>query len=85
MTTEFTLSDLDVSDGTATVVDIVSDGSQIGDGFRDRLIAMGLRKGKTVKVLRKAPAGDPYQVRVGSTTEIAIRKTEARLVLISKS
>ena len=85
MTTEFTLSDLDVSDGTATVVDIVSDGSQIGDGFRDRLIAMGLRKGKTVKVLRKAPAGDPYQVRVGSTTEIAIRKTEAKLVLIYKS
>jgi ferrous iron transport protein A len=46
---------------------------------------MGLRKGKTVKVLRKAPAGDPYQVRVGSTTEIAIRKTEAKLVLITKS
>jgi|TARA_B100001173_G_C15936071_1_gene524995 ferrous iron transport protein A len=85
MTTELTLSDLDVSDGTATVVDIISDGSQIGDGFRDRLIAMGLRKGKTVKVLRKAPAGDPYQVRVGSTTEIAIRKTEAKLVLITKS
>ena len=42
-------------------------------------------EGKTVKVLRKAPAGDPYQVRVGSTTEIAIRKTEAKLVLISKS
>ena len=85
MTTELTLSDLDVSDGTAIVVDIVSDGSQIGDGFRDRLIAMGLRKGKTVKVLRKAPTGDPYQVRVGSTTEIAIRKTEAKLVVISKS
>jgi ferrous iron transport protein A len=85
MTTDLTLSDLDVSDGTATVVEIISDGSQIGDGFRDRLIAMGLRKGKTVKVLRKAPAGDPYQVRVGSTTEIAIRKTEAKLVLITKS
>ncbi len=85
MTTDLTLSDLDVSDGAATVVEVITDGSQLGDGFRDRLIAMGLRKGKTVKVLRKAPAGDPYQVRVGSTTEIAIRKNEAKLVLISKA
>ena len=78
------LSNLEVRDGVATVVDVISDGTQIGDGFKDRLIAMGLRKGKSVQVMRKAPTGDPYQVRVGSTTEIAIRKQEANLVIIEK-
>ena len=36
------------------------------------------------EVLRKAPGGDPYEVRVGSTTEIAIRKSEASLVDITQ-
>ncbi|MCP4831730.1 MAG: ferrous iron transport protein A [Gammaproteobacteria bacterium] len=78
------LSDLEVKDGVATVIDVNSDGTQLGDGFKNRLIAMGLRKGKSVQVMRKAPTGDPYQVRVGSTTEIAIRKQEAKLVVIEK-
>ena len=77
------LSELEVH-GSATVVGVRSDGTEVGDGFRDRLQAMGLRKGRSVKVLRKAPGGDPYEVRVGSTTEIAIRKSEASLVDITQ-
>ena len=77
------LSELAVH-GSATVVGVRSDGTEVGDGFRDRLEAMGLRKGRSVQVLRKAPGGDPFEVRVGSTTEIAIRKSEASLVDITQ-
>ena len=77
------LSELDVH-GSATVVAVRSDGTEVGDGFKERLEAMGLRKGRTVQVMRKAPGGDPFEVRVGSTTEIAIRKSEASLVDITQ-
>ena len=77
------LSELEVH-GSATVVGVRSDGTEVGDGFKERLEAMGLRKGRSVQVLRKAPGGDPYEVRVGSTTEIAIRKSEASLVDITQ-
>ena len=77
------LSELAVH-GSATVVGVRSDGTEVGDGFKERLEAMGLRKGRSVQVLRKAPGGDPYEVRVGSTTEIAIRKSEASLVDITQ-
>ena len=60
-----------------------SDGSELSNSFKDRLEAMGIRKGRKVQVMRKAPGGDPYEVRVGSTTEIAIRKAEAALVEIT--
>ena len=68
---------------SATVVGVSSDGSDLSNSFKDRLEAMGIRKGRTVQVMRKAPGGDPYEVRVGSTTEIAIRKSEASLVEIT--
>ena len=68
---------------SATVVGVSSDGSDLSNSFKDRLEAMGIRKGRTVQVMRKAPGGDPFEVRVGSTTEIAIRKSEAALVEIT--
>ena len=68
---------------SATVVSVNSDGTDLSNSFKDRLEAMGIRKGRTVQVMRKAPGGDPFEVRVGSTTEIAIRKSEAALVEIT--
>ena len=68
---------------SATVVSVSSNGSDLSNSFKDRLEAMGIRKGRTVQVMRKAPGGDPFEVRVGSTTEIAIRKSEAALVEIT--
>ncbi len=47
-----------------------------------RLEAMGITPNKTVKVLRKAWFGGPLHIRIGSTTEVAIRKREAELVLV---
>lgn len=83
MTSEkMTLRDLD-KDVLATVTEVLSDGSEVGDGFKTRLEAMGIIQGRSVRILRKAAAGGPYEVRVGSTTEIAIRRSEAELVLVS--
>ena len=79
---KMTLRDLEVN-AAATVSEVISDGSEIGDGFKTRLEAMGIIQGRSVRVLRKAIAGGPYEVRVGSTTEIAIRRSEAELVLVT--
>ncbi len=47
-----------------------------------RLEAMGIVPNKTVKILRKAWFGGPLHIRIGSTTEVAIRKQEAEMVLV---
>jgi len=49
--------------------------------IQSRLYALGLYPGVTVDVLRFAPAGDPMQVRIGSTL-LSIRKQEARLISV---
>ena len=41
-----------------------------------RLLTLGLYPGVQIEVLRRAPLGDPIQVRSGSTL-LSIRKTEA--------
>lgn len=47
-----------------------------------RLAAMGLIPDKQIQVLRKAWFGGPLHIRVGSTTEIAIRRQEAEMVRV---
>lgn len=44
-----------------------------------RLMEMGLIEGATVEVLRRAPLGDPLQIRLGDY-ELSLRKNEAALV-----
>jgi ferrous iron transport protein A len=55
---------------------------RFGEGLTNRLEAMGIVPGKPVRVLRAAWLGGPLGVRVGATTEIAIRRQEAALVMI---
>jgi len=74
-----TLADLKV--GQFATVEFVESGLH-GQGLKNRLEAMGVCPGKTVRVLRKAALGGPLGVRVGATTEIAIRTQEAKLVII---
>ena len=62
---------------------IQSDGGSLEDGFKVRLEAMGLSSYKPVRLIRSALFGGPLQVRVGSTTEIAIRRSEAQLVTVT--
>ncbi len=64
----------------ATVEKVVANSTQ--KDLARRLEAMGIAPNKTVKVLRKAWFGGPLHIRVGSTTEVAIRKQEAEMVLV---
>ncbi|HAC64279.1 MAG TPA: ferrous iron transport protein A [Cyanothece sp. UBA12306] len=47
-------------------------------GLSRRLEAMGFTKGQEVKLLRKAWWNGPLHVRVGITTEVAMRRHEAQ-------
>ncbi len=49
-----------------------------------RLEALGLTPNKPVQVLRQAGFGGPLHLRVGSTTEIAIRRQEANHILVTR-
>ena len=76
-----TLKELKIG-SIAIVQNIIDDNTLIGKGFKTRLEAMGLVPGKPVQVIHAAWLGGPLVVRVGSTTEIAIRRSEAELVVI---
>jgi ferrous iron transport protein A len=47
-----------------------------------RLMALGFRVGKQIKVMRKASFNGPLHVRIGST-DIILRESEAKLIKIS--
>ncbi|WP_319422516.1 FeoA family protein [Pleurocapsa sp. FMAR1] len=51
-------------------------------GLGKRLAAIGIIPNKQIKVIRKAGFGGPLHIRVGSTTEIAIRHQEAEMVRV---
>ena len=51
-------------------------------GFVQRLAALGIVPHRQVQVLRIAGFGGPIHLRVGTTTEVAIRRREARLVQV---
>lgn len=77
-----TLKELKVNQ--LAVIDAIQ-GEGVDHGFKTRLEAMGMIPGKPVRVLRTAALGGPLHVRVGSTTEVAIRRNEAGFVNISLS
>ncbi|MGL5509824.1 MAG: FeoA family protein [Microcoleaceae cyanobacterium] len=53
-----------------------------GEGFAHRLAAMGIVPNQKIQVLRQALFGGPLHVRVGATTELAIRLQEAKMILV---
>jgi ferrous iron transport protein A len=69
-----TLSELSVGE-SARISQVQSD--EHGESLVSRLAAMGLVADKEVCLLRKAAFGGPLHVRVGLTTELAIRRCEA--------
>lgn len=77
-----TLNDLKPGQ-TALIQGIESDGGSLQEGFKIRLQALGFTSDKPVHIIRSAWFGGPLQVRVGSTTEIAIRRSEAQLVSVN--
>jgi len=52
------------------------------DDLRQRLVALGIVAGQSVQVLRTAGWGGPLHIRVGATTEVAIRRQEATRVWV---
>lgn len=63
---------------TASVVDVAE------HDLKSRLIDMGLFAGQEIKVILKAPFGDPIAVEVKDYV-VTLRTAEARLVEVSKS
>lgn len=47
--------------------------------YRHKLMRMGLSKGTTFKLLRKAPMGDPVEIEVNGT-KLTLRKAEAEII-----
>ncbi len=47
-----------------------------------RLLALGFRAGKRIRLIRRASFNGPLHVRIGST-DIILRETEAKLIQIS--
>ena len=46
---------------------------------RQRMMALGFVKGESVKVIRKAPLGDPIEFEV-KNYKLSLRKSEAALI-----
>jgi len=71
----------DLRTGQMAIVDrVLNIGRE--QGIVQRLAAMGVISDKPVQVLRKAKFNGPLHIRVGATTEIAIRPHEAEMIVI---
>ncbi|NVJ59414.1 MAG: ferrous iron transport protein A [Gammaproteobacteria bacterium] len=68
----------DLKPGQKGVVDSLSNGDP---SLISRIMALGIIPGEELEVLRKAPLGDPMQVKAG-TTYISIRKADSQLINI---
>lgn len=51
------------------------------NGFRKKLLAMGMTLGATLEVVRVAPLGDPIEVKVRGSS-LSLRRNEAAIVLV---
>lgn len=72
---------LELSVGQIAIVKEIQLGPH-GQGLITRLEAMGILPDKPIQVLRKAIFGGPLHIRIGSTTEVAMRRTEAQLIAV---
>lgn len=58
------------------------DAVNVDQSLCQRLMALGFRVGKSIKVMRKASFNGPIHVRVGST-DVILRESEAKLINIA--
>ncbi|NEO15434.1 MULTISPECIES: FeoA family protein [unclassified Moorena] len=68
--------------GKLAIIEKVQIGLQI-EGLANRLEAIGIIPDRQVQVLRSAWFGGPLHIRVGSTTEVAIRRQEASMIVVN--
>ena len=69
----------ELPEGTPAVVGFLA----MRGPLRKRLLALGVRPGAVVRVVRRAPLGDPMEIAVGDTL-IAIRHAEADEVILEE-
>jgi Fe2+ transport system protein FeoA len=62
----------------AVVVDLTGEGA-----FRRRLLDMGFTKGALVRVIKRAPFGDPIEYCIGGT-HVTLREQEAKEILVEQ-
>ncbi len=67
--------------GELAIVDQINAG-QNNQAFVCRLAGMGIIANSSVRVLRKVGFGGPLHIRVGATTEVAIRQKEAEQIVV---
>ena len=53
------------------------------DDLAERLMELGCLPGEIVRMIRKAPLGDPLIISIGGT-ELSLRKAEASTVIIAE-
>jgi ferrous iron transport protein A len=77
--------------GTACTLDALGIGESgtilaldAGQILAHRLAALGLRAGKTVRLIRRARFGGPFHIRVG-TTDLMLRIPDARRIQVRKA
>ena len=54
-----------------------------GQGYRQKLLAMGLIKGTEFEVARVAPMGDPVEIKVRDYS-LSLRRDEAKTLLVGR-
>ena len=74
------LSLLDLEEGEQA--ELVSFGD-IESAYRQRLLAMGLSCGTRFTLVRRAPLGDPMQIKVYSAN-LSVRATEAKTLRVKR-
>ena len=67
----------DLAPGQPAVVEAVLEPGPLGD----RLLELGLTPGAPVAIVRRAPFGDPLQIRLRGTL-LAIRRAQARRIVV---
>ena len=70
----------DLRAGEEVVIEEVTAAGEIGE----RLMEMGMTPGATVEVIRRAPFGDPLQVRLRGYL-LALRRAQARAVQVRRA
>jgi ferrous iron transport protein A len=73
---------LDLAVGQIATILNISHGHH-GHGLVTRLEALGIIPDKPIQVLRKSSFGGPLHLRVGSTTEVAMRRSEAQCISVT--
>lgn len=74
---EIALSQLKIGDA-CVVTNVLGEGK-----VRRRLFDMGVTPGARIKIIKKAPLGDPIQIIIRNY-DLTLRKNEAELVIVKK-